>query len=335
MSKIVTVIDLGSNKIAGATASINKEGNISLLALENLHSRGIRGGDVTDVNKAVEDIASIMDRLQRRKRPKIKNVFVITKGADTKMDILRGMIPLARAPREITRRDVIRCLEIAAMVKLPLDRAVIEKIVRSFYIDGGAVDVSNPIGLYGIRLEAEAFIATVHMSKIQNITKCIDHAGFLLDGICLSGIASSDSVLDEKEKLEGVLLLDIGDTLTESLIFKDSMLKSFRIIKACADTILNGNMRVDNNDFSSVVVTGGGALLDGAIEKAERMLKRPARIGIVKNAGQNLSSRDAIIHTSTIGLISRIAKEYKNDHTHKNPIHKAFRKIVDIYESYF
>ncbi|UCD55534.1 MAG: hypothetical protein JSV93_01685 [Candidatus Omnitrophota bacterium] len=333
MIKIVTVIDLGSNKIAGATASIDKEGNISLLALENLHSRGIRGGDITDINKAVGDIASLMDRLQCRKKP--KNVFVITKSADTKMDILRGMVPLARAPREITRRDVARCLEIAAMVKFPLDRAIIEKIVRGFYIDGSALNVSNPIGLYGIKLETEAFIATVHMSKIQNITKCIDHAGFLLDGICLSGIASSESVLDEKEKKEGVLLLDIGDTLTERLIFKDSMLKSFRIMKKGAGAILNGNMRVDNNDFSSIVVTGGGALLDGVIEKTEKMLKRPARIGIVKNAGQNLSSQDAIIHTSTVGLISRIAKEYKNSHTHKNPIHKAFRKITDIYESYF
>ena len=338
MSKIVTVIDLGSNRIAAATARINKEGNVSLLALEHLDSRGMRGGDVIDINKATEDITSVVGRLERRKTPKIQNVFVVTKGADTKMALFSGMIPLARTPREITRRDVLKCLDIAAMVKLPLERAIVEKIVRSFRIDGALQDIINPIGLYGIRLEASAFIATINQSKVQNITKCIDHAGLLLDGIRLSVIASSNSVLDEKEKKEGVLLLDIGDTLTESLIFKNNMLKSFRIIKKGAGTILNGNIEESygrDNDFSSVVVTGVGALLDGVIEKTEKALKRPARIGIVKDAGQSLNSQDAIIHTRTTGLINRLAKEYKESHTHKSPIHKAFRKILDMYESYF
>ena len=35
MKKTISVIDLGSNKIAAAMADITKDGNISLLALEN------------------------------------------------------------------------------------------------------------------------------------------------------------------------------------------------------------------------------------------------------------------------------------------------------------
>jgi cell division ATPase FtsA len=339
MNKLVTVIDLSSNRIAAAAAVMSKAGGVSLLGLEHLDSRGVREGDIIDLNKATEDIASVKNKLERRKNIKIKNIFVATKGADTKMDILRGMIPLARTPREITTRDLLKCLEVTAMIKLPLERAIIEKIVRNFRIDGAPGDIQNPVGLYGIRLEAEAFIATINQSKVQSITKCIDHAGLLLDGIHLSAIACSNSVLDEKEKKEGVLLLDIGDGLTEALTFKNNMLKNFRVIKKKGEAVLNGSIRPDKNGFSSVVVTGKGALLESAIEKAEKIFKRPARIGILRKGGGSLglrySSQNAITHTRTIGLIRHLAREHKNNHIHKSPIHKAFRKISDLYETYF
>ncbi|MBL7157822.1 MAG: cell division protein FtsA [Candidatus Omnitrophica bacterium] len=353
MKRLVTVVDLGSNKIAACAAAIDRSGHLSIVALDSLHSRGINGGDITDLNKAVEDLSSVLKRLERQKKRKIRNVFVTASGIDIETDVSRGMVPLAKTPREITRRDVKKCLEIARMTRLPMERTILENVVRGFYIDGGKMGITNPVGLYGMKLEVETFIVTTSQSKLQNIAKCIDHAGFLLDGIRLSSVASANSVLETEEKENGVLLLDIGDTLTETLVFRDNMLKDLRVIKKGASNVLDKNMRVDKpkldaflgelvdalsgeeENFSSVVVTGGGALLDGAIEVAEKMFKIPARIGIVKRAGRNLNSQDAIIHTSTLGLINAITKEYEAHNTYKNPIHKAFRKVLDIYESYF
>lgn len=351
--KIVTVLELGSKRIAAAKARIDSRGNAYLLGLENMSSRGIEGGSITDMNKAVEDIKMTVRRLEKSGKGITKHVSVMTKGEDIEMDIYRGMIPLSKTPREITRNDVKKCLGIASMVKFPLDRSIIDKFVSGFYIDGQKTSVNNPLGLYGIRLEAEAFVATANQSKIQNITKCIDHAGFFLDGIHLSSMASARGVLDEAEKEKGVLLLDIGESLTESMIFKNFMLKNFSTVKKGADGLLDGTMRVDNgrqknllkeafaktggqeSGFSSVVVTGGGALSDGIIEEAENVFKMPARIGIVKNHSRALNSQDAIIHTSTIGLVAEIAEKYKKSNFFKNPSDKVFRRIFDICESYF
>jgi len=352
MNRVVTVIDLGSNKIAASQARIAKNGSVFLLGMENLYSRGIAGGEITDINKAVEDIKSVMKKLLRHGK-KSKNVFVTTKGFDIRMDISRGMVPLSKTPREITKKDVKKCLEIASMVKLSPERDIVEKVIKSFYIDEVASGVKNPVGLYGVKLEVEAFIATVKRSKIQNITKCIDHAGFLLDGIRLSGMASADGVLDVAEKEKGVLLIDMGDTLTEAAGYKNGMLKNFRVIKKGVSSVLDGKMRLERRrlsaffkdtlsaveagegDFFSTVVTGGGALLDGVIEEAEKSFNVPSRIGFAKKAGRELNAEDAIIHAATVGLISRLAEEHKASRVPTNPIHKAFHKIIDIYESYF
>ena len=353
MSKIITTIDLGSNKIAAATAAVDKNGKVSLIGAESLNSRGIEGGEILDIDKAVEDISSVMDKLKKPLKKKIKNVSIATRGTDIKMDLSRGMVPLSKTPREITKKDMNKCLDIASMQKLPLDRVVVEKVVKSFSIDGGPLGIKNPVGLYGIKLEAETFIATAKRSKIQNIAKCIDHAGLFINGIYLSSFASANSILGGNEKEKGVLLLDIGGSLTEEIIFKNGMLTHFRILKKGASAILDNTAHVNKNKldalleeareglpaekeaFSSVVVTGGGALLDGVIERAEKLLEAPARIGIVRGAGRNLNSQDAIIHTSTLGLINRLAHERKSHRAFTNPIRKTLQKILDIYESYF
>jgi len=353
MNKLIAAIDLGSSKIAAATAIVRKGEGASLVGLENLTSRGIEEGQIVDMNKVVEDVSSIMRRLESRERKKIKKVWVITRGSDVRLDTSRGMIPLARSSREITERDIKKCLALSAMIRLPQDRAIVQNIIKEFRVDGYSEKVRNPVGLYGVRLEVETFIATASLSKIQNITKCVDHAGFLLEGICLSGIALSECVLRNEEKEKGVLLCDIGDSLTEEFVYRDGILSDTRVIQKGASSVLDSRGRQDrgglkrlleeaqnvlNGDskkFSSVVITGGGSLLDGIIEEAEKIFRIPTRIGLVKSTRYGLNSQDALLHTSTIGLINRIAKTYRESQNQRKPFQKLFQKLLHVYESYF
>lgn len=350
MSKIINIVDLGSNKIAAIQARINKNGTFHILEAVNTDSQGIAGGDVTDINKAAQGITATVNKL---KPVKPKSVFAITKGSDVKMDISRGMIPLSKIPREIGKKDIDRSLEVASMIKIPLGRGVVEKIVRGFYIDGTPSRVVDPFGLYGIKLEAEIFITTVNQSKIQNITKCIDHAGLMLDGLYFSGMASSYSVLEDEDKKRGVLLLDIGESLTEGLFFKDGTLQDFYIIEMGVNSILAEDSTVDKEKLSSffnkvskaskkdkenlasLVLTGGGALLEGVIEEAEKDFNVPARIGTAYSSDYELNTQDSIIHTSTIGLIKRIAEEYRVSNAYGGPVQRIFHKLRYVYESYF
>ena len=351
MKETITVLDLGSSKIAGACAEMDRKGNTSILALENLDSHGITNGSITDMNKAVESVFSIMERLNKTR--KTKNIFITAKDSDIEMRLSRGMVPLSKVPREITKKDMIKCLEIASMIKIPLKRSIVEKIIKGFTIDEALPSVKNPVGLYGTKLEGEICIATVNQSKIENITKCIDHAGFVLDGIYLSGVASSGGVLDNEEKEKGVLLLDIGDSLTEAIVFKSRMLQDFFVINSGVTDMLDDANGVDkqkltsflekinkltrkrDNRFSSIVITGGGAILEGVIEEAEKVLNKKTKIGIVRSVDHKIGSKDAVIHTATLGLIRNLAKEHRLIHVQRGPIQRTIRKLQHIYETYF
>ena len=141
--------------------------------------------------------------------------------------------------------------------------------------------------------------------------------------------------------------------MTEGLLFRSNVLKGFKLLNKGTGFILDSQMQAnkanlnflldeftrdfprEDRNFHSIVVTGGGALLDGIIEEAEKAFKLPARIGMVRNPGRQLNTQDSIIHISTIGLINQLAQEYKSHNTHKSPVHRALHKVFDIYESYF
>lgn len=353
MKKDIAVIDLGSSKIAAAVADIDRNGTFSLLGLASVPSRGMTKGEITEINKVVEDILDVVGKLNSDYRKNVRNVFITAKGEDVKLEISRGMTVLSKTPREITKKDVDKCLDVARLVKLPLNRAILQTVVRGFYVDTSSLNIKNPIGLYGVKLEAEVFIVTANQSKLQNISKCIDHAGLLLDEIYLSSLSSSYSVLDEYEREKGTLLIDIGNYLTEIMVFKNGMLKFFETIDKGAKYALDANETIDReklnifinkihssvfgskDGFSSVAITGGGALLDGIIEEVEKILNMPVRVGMAKLKETHLSLQDGLIHTATIGLISHLAQEYRKSSINKNPIHKTFRKVIDLYESYF
>ena len=352
MKKIITVIDLGSNMIAGAVGGIGPNGTFDVVFLESIKSRGVNEGDISDLPKAVEDISRVIKKLESQARRKLKNISVSIRGSDVKLEGARGMIPLSRVSREITRRDVKRCIDIAGMIKIPMGRAIVQRMVKDFVIDEGS-RVTNPVGLYGMKLEVESLIATANRSKVQTISKSIDLSGLLLDGFYLSSAASAASVLDREEKEKGVLLLDVGDSLTEGLTFRKGILeehyKARRGARHFKDSVGHAHpgklhdlfeamdplLQRKQGAFHSCVITGGGALVDGMIEETEKALGLPCRIGLVRNSRIKLNSQDAIIHASTIGLIGQLAQNFVSAQPQGGSLKKTLHRLLDLYEHYF
>ena len=98
-----------------------------------------------------------------------------------------------------------------------MDREVLHVIPQEFIVDeqGG---IKNPVGMVGVRLEAEAHIITGAVTSAQNIVKCVNRAGFKVNDIVLEPLASSKAVLTGDERELGVLLIDLGGGTTDVLV---------------------------------------------------------------------------------------------------------------------
>ncbi len=129
----------------------------------------------------------------------------------------RGVVAVTGKDREITKEDVDRVIDAAKAIVIPMDREVLHVIPQEFIVDqqGG---IKNPVGMVGVRLEAEAHIITGAVTSAQNIVKCVNRAGFKVDDIVLEPLASSKAVLTPDERELGVLLIDLGGGTTDVLV---------------------------------------------------------------------------------------------------------------------
>ena len=121
----------------------------------------------------------------------------------------------------VRSEDLRRVLRSAqSIVKLPSDRKLIHVIPRNYTVDG-QVGVKNPVGMHGMRLDVETHVITAAVTSVQNLVKCVRSVGVDVEDLVLEPVASSEAVLTEEEKKNGVILADIGGGTTDICIFRD------------------------------------------------------------------------------------------------------------------
>jgi cell division protein FtsA len=86
----------------------------------------------------------------------------------------------------------------------------------------GQDGVKNPVGMHGFRLDVETHIITAAATSVQNLTKCIRGIGIEIDDLILEPLAAAEAVLEPEERIDGVMMADIGGSTTDIAVFKDN-----------------------------------------------------------------------------------------------------------------
>ncbi|MGA1308333.1 MAG: cell division protein FtsA, partial [Candidatus Kapaibacteriota bacterium] len=147
-----------------------------------------------------------------------------------------SIIAIPNATREISQSDIQRIIDDAKNVKLPADRQILHILPQEYIIDGQD-GVTDPIGMSGVRMEANVHVITGLLSAIQNLQKCIERAGLQVTDMVMEPIASSTAILDNDEKEVGVALIDIGGGTTDIAVFRDNVIRHASIISLAGNQI--------------------------------------------------------------------------------------------------
>src|SRR6185436_18823074 len=119
----------------------------------------------------------------------------------------------------------------------------IHVVPRGYWVEG-TEPVSDPVGMFGARLDAEVHIVSGAVSAIQNLTKCVEGAGVQVDDIVLESIASATSVLEEQERQQGVALVDIGGSTTSIAVYDEGTLAHTACLPIAGSQLTNDLARV-------------------------------------------------------------------------------------------
>lgn len=218
--RLISVIDVGSSKIATLVASVSEDDQIQIIGVASNPSQGIKKGVVVDIDQAVESISQSLSAAERMSGIAIQSTFVTVNGSHIASSNSSGVVAIAQPQGEIGQAEVGRVTEAAKAISIPSSREILHVIPRFFSVDSQE-GVHDPIGMSGIRLEAQTHIITAAVASDRNLIKCVNQAGVEVEMLVFSGLASSLSILTETEKELGVALIDLGGGATDVVLFNE------------------------------------------------------------------------------------------------------------------
>jgi cell division protein FtsA len=223
--KIVTGLDIGTSKVCALVASPDAEPNtLNILGIGITESEGLNRGVVSNIDKTVKTIKKVIDQAEQQSGIEIKNVIVGIAGDHIQSREARGVVTISNQQNEISKADVLRVIEDSKNMAIPQERQILHVIPQEFIIDG-QYGITDPVGMYGLRMEAIVHVVTGAGTAINNIVRCIERVNIEVDSIVLEPIASSYSVLEDDEKEVGVAMIDIGGGTTDIAIFQDNIIR--------------------------------------------------------------------------------------------------------------
>lgn len=228
-NEIVASLDIGTTKIACIVGRRTEHGKVEILGYGKTDSVGVSRGVVTNIVSTVESIKRAVEEASTRSGVDIKIVNVGIAGQHIRSYQHRGIRIRSSNNDEISQPDIDALIEDMFRLVMQPGEEIIHVLPQEYIIDNEQ-GITKPIGMSGIRLEANFHVITGQVTAANNIKKCVEKAGLEVSEIILEPLASSEAVLSEDEKEAGVVLVDIGGGTTDIAIFKDGIIRHTAVI---------------------------------------------------------------------------------------------------------
>ena len=228
-SDILVALDIGTTKICAIAGRRDQHGKLEVLGFGKVASDGVLRGVVSNIEKTVKAISEAVQMAQRSAGQEFKVVHVGIAGQHIKSLQHRGILTRDSDHTEISKRDIDRLISDMYKLVLPPGDKILHVIPQEYTVDNEQ-GITDPVGMSGVRLEANFHIITGQISASNNIHRCVERTGLKVANMTLEPIASASAVLSEEEKEAGVALVDIGGGTTDITIFQEGIIRHTAVI---------------------------------------------------------------------------------------------------------
>jgi len=325
--KVVVGIDVGSSKVTTIITTVQAASSVNIIGVSSQPSRGLRKGQVVDIDEAVASITASLEAAERMAGYSAGTAFVSVDGTHIESQNSKGVVAVSDPHGEISQDDVMRVIEAARAISLPSSREILHVIPRYFIVDSQS-GIKDPIGMNGVRMEVETHIVTGATTALRNIAKCISTIGIDVEGMVFSGLASSYSVLTDTERELGVILVDFGGGTTDICIFVEGA-------PAYCSVLPIGARNVTND-----LAIGLRISLDSA-EKIKLALSRPPKIAVeVDEKGESVDKKESdVLDIASLSIdedIRNVSKKTLTDGIMKPRVREILNMVkLEIQKSNF
>ena len=290
-------LDIGTTKISVMIGKKDQYGKLEILGTGRAVSNGVTRGIVANIDKTVASISLAIDEAKQKSGLVIEDVFVGIAGQHIKSLQHRGEIVRDNIDIEIAKADIDKLKSnMFKLITIPGEE-VIHVIPQEYTVDGED-GIEDPIGMAGVKIEANFHVITAQVGAVRNIIKCVERSGLHPKDLVLEPFASALATLDKDELQEGVALVDIGGGTTDVAIFLGNIIRHTAVIPFGGNVItkdIKAGLEILENQAELLKVKFGSAMYtedqENVMISIPGLRGRPAKEIAVRNLSEIIGAR--------------------------------------------
>ncbi len=210
----IASIDIGTDKIVVLVAE--REGDrLRVIGQGMCPSTGVKRGSVEAIEPLSRAISKAVQQAHKSSDVDLATVRVNLSDSHISCFEGYGKVPI---DGKVTNIDVNKVLDSAQAYTMPTNKERLHVFKKKFTING-SVKVDNPVEMDADVLESNVHIVTVSSSSMRNIEYTLKQCDLNVEDLVLDSMASSEAILTQEEKDNGVCLVDIGAGMTNFSVF--------------------------------------------------------------------------------------------------------------------
>lgn len=233
---IVAGVDAGTTKVCCVIAKRDGGPAVEILGTGLAPSLGSKRGVVVNIESTVQSVVEAVREAEQMAGVEVGEVNVGIAGGHIKSMNSKGIVAISSVDREITKKDIERCIEQAKAIALPVDREVLHVLPKEFAVDDQRA-IRDPRGMVATRLEADVHVVTGAITSAQNLVRSVNRAGLKVNRLVLEPLASARAVLTPDEMELGVALVDMGGGTTDIAIFYEGSVRHTSVLAVGGDQV--------------------------------------------------------------------------------------------------
>ena len=285
MSSIFAALEIGTTRTVLAVGESGANGRLRVTSHAEIPSTGVRKSQILNIPQATQSIRSVLREIERRQEAAgakitIGNAFLAVSGQHVKADPFSAPVQVENA--RVNDEAIDAVLRAAHTMALPRDRELLDVVDQDYVVDGMG-GIQSPKGMSGRVLTLNTLQIHADRNRIQDARTAADAAKLEIREPLFAATCAADAVLEDHERRNGVLVIDIGGGSTGYAVYSDGYAVTAGVVGVGGDHVTNDiahafqttNAQAEGmkvREASALVVSGGDGAARVRVEPGDNTL---------------------------------------------------------------
>lgn len=329
MNNIYAALEIGTTRTVLAIGESENGGRLKVTSFAEIPSTGIRKSQILDINQATQSIRSVLQQIERKQdeagaKITVGNAFLVVSGQHIKADSFSGLAQVANS--RVGDEEINEVRRAAQAMTLPKDREPLDIIEQDYVLDnlGG---ITTPKGMSGRVLRLNTLHIHADSNRIQDARTAADAAHLEIREPLFATTCAADAVLEDYEKKNGALVLDLGGGSTGYAVYSDGYLVSSGVIGVGGDHITNDiahAFQTTNAQAEGLKTLEASALIPPANGEAPRIKVELGENTLMDNRTISRRALNTVVNARLLELFTAIRETLED----QDAIHRLHSGVI-------